>query len=153
MATYKLTDGYVKDLAGDGRDRTIWDAELPRFGLRITPAARKLYVLQYRAKAAPGVASVSRKVTIGEHDGNLWNVTKARAQARKVLGAVDAVVESRTRLLTAWGNAAWAQSYVDYVRWMDHLEGVAPRWIHHVAYEALIEEPKTELLRIAEFGG
>lgn len=90
MATEKLTDGYVEGLAPDGRDQTIWDTGCPRLGLRITPAGRKLYVVQYRAKPAPGVPSTSRKVTIGEHDGTLWNVTKARAQARKVLGAVDA---------------------------------------------------------------
>jgi len=90
MATQKLTDGYVEDLQTEGRDGVVWDTALPRFGLRITPGGRKLYVIQYRAKAAPGVPSVSRKVTIGEHDGSLWNVTKARAQARKVLGAVDA---------------------------------------------------------------
>ena len=61
-----------------------------RFGVRATPAGRRLYVVQYRAKPAPGFPSVTRKVSIGEHDGSLWNVTKARAQARKVLGAVDA---------------------------------------------------------------
>ncbi|HEY2356818.1 MAG TPA: tyrosine-type recombinase/integrase, partial [Phenylobacterium sp.] len=73
-----------------GKDRTIWDEALPRFGVRVTPAGSRLYVVQYRAKPAPGVPSTTRKVTIGEHDGELWNVTKARAQARKVLGAVDA---------------------------------------------------------------
>jgi indolepyruvate ferredoxin oxidoreductase len=32
------------------------------------------------------------------------------------LDTVDQVLDSRTRLLTEWGNAAYAQSYVDYVR-------------------------------------
>ncbi len=90
MATQKLTDGFVEGLAAEGRDHTIWDTELRRFGLRVTPVGRKLYVVQYRAKPAPGIPSTSRKVTIGEHDGSLWNVTKARAHARKILGAVDA---------------------------------------------------------------
>ncbi|MGI8840220.1 MAG: tyrosine-type recombinase/integrase [Caulobacteraceae bacterium] len=90
MATRKLTDGFVEGLKVDGRDQTIWDEALARFGLRVTPAGRKLYVVQYRAKPAPGVPSTSRKVTIGEHDGALWNLTKARAAARKLLGAVDA---------------------------------------------------------------
>jgi integrase len=90
MAKRKLTDGFVEGLAADGRDQVIWDAELARFGLRLTPAGKRIYLVQYRAKPAPGVASTTRKVTIGEHDGRLWNVTKARAQARKVLGAVDA---------------------------------------------------------------
>ena len=88
MATHKLTDGYVEAL-DKGKDRVIWDAELARFGVRATPAGKRLYIVQYRAKPAPGVPSTTRKVTIGEHDGRLWNVTKARAAARKVLGAVD----------------------------------------------------------------
>jgi integrase len=90
MATHKLTDGYVEALAADGRDRMIWDTGLPRLGLRVTPAGRRIYLVQYRAKPAPGIPSVTRKVTLGEHDGSLWNVTKARAAARKILGAVDA---------------------------------------------------------------
>jgi integrase len=88
MATHKLTDGYVEALTA-GKDRTVWDTALARFGVRITPAGKRLYVVQYRAKAAPGVPSVSRKVSIGEHDGDLWNATKARAAAKKLLGAVD----------------------------------------------------------------
>jgi integrase len=89
MAKQKLTDGFVEGLTKNGRDHMIWDEALPRFGVRVTPAGRKLYLVQYRAKAAPGVPSVTRKVTIGEHGGDLWNVTKARAQARKLLGPVD----------------------------------------------------------------
>ena len=89
MATHKLTDGYVEGISADGRDRVIWDTALPRFGLRVTPAGKRLYLVQYRAKAALGTPSVTRKVSIGEHDGDLWNATKARAAARKLLGAVD----------------------------------------------------------------
>lgn len=88
MATHKLTDGYVEALE-KGKDRVIWDAELARFGIRATPAGKRLYIVQYRAKPAPGVPSTTRKVSIGEHDGKLWNVTKARAAARRILGAVD----------------------------------------------------------------
>ncbi|MEW6596806.1 MAG: tyrosine-type recombinase/integrase [Pseudomonadota bacterium] len=90
MLNQKLTDGFVERLVSSGRDQTVWDAALPRFGLRITPRGRKIYVVQYRAKPAPGVPSTTRKVTIGEHGGALWNVTKARAHARKLLGAADA---------------------------------------------------------------
>ena len=88
MATHKLTDGYVEALE-KGKDRVIWDEDLARFGVRATPAGKRLYIVQYRAKPAPGVPSTTRKVTIGEHDGKLWNVTKARAAARRILGAVD----------------------------------------------------------------
>jgi integrase len=87
VAKHKLTDGFVEELAA-GKDRTIWDSDCARFGVRVTPAGKRLYVIQYRAKGAPG-PSVSRKLTIGEHDGKLWNATKARAAARRLLGAVD----------------------------------------------------------------
>jgi integrase len=101
MATKKLTDGFVDDLVADGRDQMIWDTELRRFGLRLTPAGRKIYLVQYRAKPAPGIPSTTRKAIIGEHDGRLWNVTKARALARTILGAADAggdpVAERRAR--------------------------------------------------------
>lgn len=45
------------------------------------------------------------------------------------------------------------RSYVDYVRLMDHFDQVAPGIIHHVRYEALIEEPEPELRRIMNYIG
>ncbi len=89
MAKTKLTDGQVEALRGGEQDGYIWDTALPRFGVRVTPAGTKLYLVQYRAKAAPGEKSKTRRITIGVHDGDLWNVTKARAQARRLLGRVD----------------------------------------------------------------
>lgn len=37
------------------------------------------------------------------------------------------------------------QCYADYVRYMDHLDRVAPAMVHHIAYERLIEDAETEL--------
>jgi integrase len=139
MPTVKLTDGYVDSLKKDGRDQVIWDAELRRFGLRLTPTGKKIYVVQYRAKPAPGIPSTSRKVVIGEHDGRLWNVTKARALARKVLGTVDAggdpVAERRAkaeadRLAEAEAQAAAAQAATEAeARERDRFESVTERYI------------------------
>lgn len=67
----------------------MWDSALPRFGVRIMPAGSRVYLVQYRAKDAPGEAANTRRITIGQHDGELWNVTKARAKARKFLAPVD----------------------------------------------------------------
>ena len=89
MPTQKLTDGFVEGLSGNGKDTVFWDTALPRFGVRVTLAGRKIYLVQYRPKSPPGTTAKIRKVTIGEHDGDLWNVTKARSAARKLLGAVD----------------------------------------------------------------
>lgn len=88
MTKVKLTDGLVRDLAATGRDVYVWDSELKRFGLRVTPAGARLFVVRYRTTAG-GVGSQSRRLTIGEFDGKVWNVTKARAQAAKMLASVD----------------------------------------------------------------
>jgi integrase len=88
MASFKLTDGQVAALQPGDRDAYFWDAALPRFGVRVTPAGARIYLVQYRAKSPDG-RSVTRRITIGQHDGELWNVTKARAAARKLLAPVD----------------------------------------------------------------
>lgn len=89
MATLKLTDGLVEAAQPEARDTYLWDAALPRFGVRITPAGARIYLVQYRARGAAGEKPKTRRITIGQHDGDLWNVTKARAQARKLLAPVD----------------------------------------------------------------
>jgi len=89
MASIKLTDGEVEGTEPGEKDVYLWDSALPRFGVRITPAAARIYLVQYRAKAAPGLPSKTRRIVIGQHDGDLWNATKARAAARKLLAPVD----------------------------------------------------------------
>lgn len=89
MPKEKLTDGYVEGLKPKASEVLVWDTTLPRFGVRVTPAGSKIYLVQYRAKGAPGEASKTRRIPIGKHDGELWNVTKARAAARRLLAPVD----------------------------------------------------------------
>ncbi|PKP99261.1 MAG: hypothetical protein CVT76_00740 [Alphaproteobacteria bacterium HGW-Alphaproteobacteria-15] len=45
------------------------------------------------------------------------------------------------------------QCYVDYVRLMAHLDGVAPGMVHHVDYERLIEEPEPQLRAALDYMG
>jgi integrase len=89
MATLKLTDGLVEGVEPAARDSYAWDSALARFGVRVTPAGARIYLVQYRPKTAPGEKPKTRRITIGQHDGDLWNVTKARAAARKILAPVD----------------------------------------------------------------
>ena len=35
------------------KDRFIWDERLPGFGVKVTPAGRRSYVVQYRPMVAP----------------------------------------------------------------------------------------------------
>lgn len=89
MARIKLTDGYVTAAETGAREIFIWDEVLPRFGVRISPNGGRFYLVQYRAKGPKGTGSKVRRIYIGRHDGDLWNVTKARAAARKLLAPVD----------------------------------------------------------------
>ena len=48
----------------DARDSYLWDDELSGFGLKVTPAGRKVYLVQYRLGGRRGRV---RRVTIGVH--------------------------------------------------------------------------------------
>ena len=89
MARIKLTDGLVAAAPIGQREAFLWDEVLPRFGVRLSPQGGRFYLIQYRAKGPAGTGSKVRRVQIGRHDGELWNVTKARAAARKLLAPVD----------------------------------------------------------------
>jgi integrase len=88
-----LTPALVaKVVAQPGQDRTIyWDARLTGFGLQVTAAGHKGYVVQYRANG------ISRRMSI---DGVL-SLPAARKRARALLGQVayggDPLGERRKR--------------------------------------------------------
>ena len=88
MATLKLTKPAVEAAEPGAADVYLWDSVLPRFGLRLTPAAARIYLVQYRVRPAAGGPPKTRRITIGQH-GKPWTVDKAREQARKLLAAVD----------------------------------------------------------------
>jgi integrase len=67
-------------LPGD-RDRFLWDRDVKGFGIKITPAGAKIYVLQYRCKG------LIRRYTIGRH-GSPWTAEEARKQAVQLLASV-----------------------------------------------------------------
>ena len=90
----KLTSGFVKTATAiDGKDRTIfWDQAMSGFGLMVTAAGSRSYVVQYRAGRS------SRRLTI---DGVL-SLDEARKQAKMALGSVakggDPLAERRAEL-------------------------------------------------------
>src|SRR5438132_2813223 len=61
----------------------LWDAQLPRFGLKVTLAGAKVYVVQYR------VGRRLRRYTIGRH-GAPWTPDTARKEALRLLALVEA---------------------------------------------------------------
>jgi integrase len=85
MPTLKLSKRTVDAALPGIRDAFLWDSELTGFGLKVTPAGRKVYVCQYRLGG--GRRGKVRRFTIGQH-GVPWTVESARAEAKRILGSV-----------------------------------------------------------------
>ncbi|OFW83158.1 MAG: hypothetical protein A2018_01250 [Alphaproteobacteria bacterium GWF2_58_20] len=72
----------------------MWDALIPKFGVKITPAGSKIFIVRYRTEAG-----ASRKYTIGPT--NAIGLEPARDIARQVLAAAAAGQDpSRDRTMT-----------------------------------------------------
>lgn len=84
----------------DGTERTavpdnfIWDTSLSGFGLKVTPAGRKVYVYQYRL-APPGKAdrTPAKRYTIGKHGA--LTPDQARKRAEQLAGMVANGIDPR----------------------------------------------------------
>lgn len=85
MPSARLTKRTVDAAQPSERDSYVWDDELSGFGLKVTPAGRKVYLVQYRLGGRKGR---TRRVTIGVH-GTL-TPDQARAEAKRLLGLVAA---------------------------------------------------------------
>jgi integrase len=98
-----------------GKDRFIFDAEVKGFGLKITPAGKKVYILQYRMG---GRKSVTKRYTIAEH-GDL-TAEQARAEAIKLRGqirtGVDPQSERKARALPPPASQTFADTADAYLR-------------------------------------
>ncbi|WP_131196872.1 site-specific integrase [Lichenihabitans psoromatis] len=75
----KLTKRLVDSTAAGPAQTLVWDGEVKGFGLRVTPAGAKSYILNYRT--ADGR---TRRYTIGKH-GSPWTCEEARTKALAVL--------------------------------------------------------------------
>jgi integrase len=85
MAKGSITKRAVDAAKARSADSYLWDEELAGFGLKVTPAARKVYLVQYRLGGRKGR---TRRVTIGQH-GEL-TPTAARSEAKRLLGEIAA---------------------------------------------------------------
>lgn len=84
MTTQKLTKQLVDALPRPSRDQVVWDKTLAGFGLRLRPSGSKTFIIQYRAGG--GRTGTPRRFTIGRY--GVFTVDEARAEAKKLLGAV-----------------------------------------------------------------
>jgi hypothetical protein len=65
----KLTKRAVDALEPADKDRVVFDAELPGFGIKVTPSGRKVFLVQYRYP--PGRTGRIRRYTIGPYSESL----------------------------------------------------------------------------------
>ncbi len=78
----RLTDKLVKELpTPPSGNRITYDADLPGFGVRVTSAGARAFVLNYRAGGR------ERRITIGQHPA--WSVRAARERAGELRRQVD----------------------------------------------------------------
>ena len=77
----RVTKQAINSLKPGARVQFLWDADLPGFGVRMTPNGVASYVLQYR------FAGRSRRFTIGQH-GAPWTPHMARNEALRLRGKV-----------------------------------------------------------------
>lgn len=84
MATGKITkrtvDKFKAEASGGTSDQFLWDADRKGFGLKLTPAGKLVYVLQYRMG---GRGSPVRRFTIGTH--GTWTPEIAGREAERLL--------------------------------------------------------------------
>jgi integrase len=82
MPRVKLTKTAIDALPVPKSDTVYWDASAPGFGVKVTPAGRKVFIVLYRTG---GAGSNLRKYTIGPY-GRV-TLHQARVAAQKVFAA------------------------------------------------------------------
>jgi integrase len=119
MATGKVTKRTVDAVAVGSKDQFLWDEDLSGFGLKVTPAGNKVYLLQYRLG---GRGAKTRRFTIGAH-GSPWTPAGARDEAERLLTLVRQGVDpanekaERQRIAADLAFASYAATFLsDYVK-------------------------------------
>src|SRR3954462_12957466 len=108
MPRARLTKSALDALPTPPKDTVYWDETLPGFGVKVTPAGRKVFIILYRTS---GAGSRLRKYTIGPYGRITLHL--ARNEAQRVLAArtegrdpASEKREARQRLLAARGCGA-----------------------------------------------
>jgi integrase len=79
----KITKRTVDGVTPGSADQFLWDRDLKGFGLKVTPAGSKVYILQYRKG---GRGAPTKRVTIGRHGA--LTPEQARREAARLSGAI-----------------------------------------------------------------
>lgn len=84
MATGRITKRAVDAMRAGSRNDFLWDSETKGFGVKITPAGKRVYILQYRLG---GAGTKTQRYTIGAH--GTWTPDAAEREAKRLLALVD----------------------------------------------------------------
>lgn len=90
MATGKITKATVDELKTGAGDLFLWDDKLSGFGVKVTSAGAKVYILQYRIG---GRGNPTRRYTIGKHGA--LTPERARKRARDLAYIVEQGIDPR----------------------------------------------------------
>jgi hypothetical protein len=117
--TQRLTQAFVETQAANGRDRIVFDSQVPGFALRVTPIGTKLFIVQAR------IGGSKRRITIGVFPK--MSLAKARAEALQVLAAmrsgIDPTAERKARQRAAAARSITVRELSE--RWL--AEFVVPK--------------------------
>ena len=80
MPTRRLTDQAVRSLRPDTRQVDYWDVSPKNFGVRVSQAGRKTFIVRYRT------AGRYRRMSLGVYP--IVSLSDARGHAKQVLGEV-----------------------------------------------------------------
>jgi integrase len=115
----KITMRTVDATLPGERDIFLWDTDLKGFGLKVSRAGSKVYLVQYRLG---GREASTQRYTIGKH-GSPWTPDKAREEAERLLGRVaneiDPTKERKAKLAAHRADAVaptlaeFAARYID----------------------------------------
>jgi hypothetical protein len=76
----RITKRAIDALRPVAKDQFLWDSDLKGFGVKVTPAGNKVYILQYRKG---GRGAPTKRVTIGRHGA--LTPDQARKEAARLL--------------------------------------------------------------------
>ena len=80
MPKMKITVRAIEAVQPSSAPVFLWDSEKPGFGIKVTPAGKKVFILQYRLG---GRGSKTMRYTIGPY--GVWSVATAEKEAGRLL--------------------------------------------------------------------
>lgn len=119
-STARLTKSSVEALPRPkpGSRNVLWDSELKGFGLRVTSAGVRTYVLRYQLGGRQGS---QRQITLGQH-GSPWTADQARKRAAELLLLIRSGVDPEV------GKRKSDQSRAEEIKARRKFTAMADRW-------------------------